>query len=332
MKIPVDACARRFLAISFFSLWITDSTLAGEIVFADGRREDAPGLSSNAKGEWTYEKEGRRIGVRPGEVAAVVDDAGNETIVIPLLGNEPESGETAAETAAQIESLKDPKNEAWPIVVEKLGLRPTQTKLDALLALTTDKNKEVRVRGVRGVVGLRTRESTLAAARAVLDEKDAKTRGEAAYTLFAVCEIFKRCDSSESSECVERGLADKAGPVRYVFAMLAPHDLEAAKVILRGSDGLKSSDHHVRESAAMELGKRGDPAGESVLIALLARAKMPEIDDPDLMKRLLIEEQVQICAILGKLGTKPGRAALEKAKKSPHAAVSKAAAAALEKI
>lgn len=327
MKLPVDVRARRCLAVSFFSIWFASTAVAGEIVFADGRREDAKGLISNAKGDWSYEKEGRRVGVRPGEVAAVIDDEGKETIVIPLLGTEPDSGDTAA----KIESLQDPKNETWPILVEQLGLRPTQTKLDALLALTTDKNKEVRVRGVRGLAGLRTRESTLTAARAVLDEKDAKTRGEAAYTLFAVCEIFRRCDSSESSKCVERGLTDKAGPVRYVFAMLAPHDLEAAKVILRGSDGLKSSDHHVRESAAMELGKRGDPAGESVLIGLLARSKMPEIDDPELMKRLLIEEQVQVCSILGKLGTKNGIAALEKAKKSPHVAVSQAAHAALEK-
>lgn len=295
---------------------------AAEIVHADGRRETVQALRADGKGGFTIEREGRRVPLAPGEIVVVIDDEGVETVTIPELS----AGEDSPETKTLIDSLVDPKNEQWPMLVEQLGRVPTRSKLDALAALAKDPKKEVRQRAVRGLAGLRTRESTLAAVEAVLAEKDATARADGAYALFAVSEIFARCDTGDA---VARGLADKNTHVRYVFAMLAAPDDEAAKAVLRGKDGLGSSDHHVRESAATELGERGDAAGENVLVAMLSRNKLPGIDDPALMERLLIEEQVRVCAILGKLGTKAGRSALEKAAKSKRDAVAEAARRAL---
>lgn len=177
---------------------------------------------------------------------------------------------------------------------------------------------------------LKTKESSLAGARLVLAEKDAKARREAAGALFSVREILRR---SDAADLIQSGLADKDALVRVEFALVAPHDLELAAEVLR-KDGLRSSDHHTRESAAFDLGLRGDASGGSILVSMLLRSKMPGMEeDPELSDRYLILEQVRICEIFGKLGTEAGKAALSKAKaNSPHEAVRKAAAAALASI
>jgi hypothetical protein len=96
------------------------------------------------------------------------------------------------------------------------------------------------------------------------------------------------------------------------------------------ADGLKSSDHHDRESAALELGRRGDSSGESILVGMLARDKLPGFDGGDaLMETCLIQEQVEVCRVLGKLGSDSAKAALKKATASRREAVRKAAADAL---
>ena len=77
-------------------------------------------------------------------------------------------------------------------------------------------------------------------------------------------------------------------------------------------------------------GRRGDASGESILISMLARAKLPGMDDPVLGEKYLIEEQVAVCEVLGKFDTDTSRAALQKATKSPHEAVRKAAEASLK--
>jgi hypothetical protein len=298
------------------------STGAAELRHADGRRETVSELRRDSKGDFTYDNEGRRVGVVPGEVVVVIDDEGNETVTIPDLATTPDPPETAALLA----SIGDPKNASWMMAAEQLAKRPTQTKIDALLELAKSPQKATRLQAIGALARLRTRESVVAATHAVLAEKDAKTRGEAASLLFSVQELFKRCDAKDS---VAGALTDKNADVRFVFAMLAPPDLEDAKKILRSGDGLKNSDHHNRESAALELGKRGDPAGESILIAMLARPKLPGVDDPQLGEKLLIDEHIAVCQVLGTFGTKPAQAALEKAKKSPHEAVRVAAEKAL---
>src|SRR5690606_14185359 len=142
-----------------------------------------------------------------------------------------------------------------------------------------------------------------------------------------VQEIVRRCDAAKS---VERGIEDKDSVVRVVFALLAPADLAAGSAVLR-TDGLKSRDHHIRESAALELGRRGDAAaGESVLIGMLGRNRLPGFDGAAApMEELLVREQVEICRILGGHGSESGKAALRNATSSRFAAVRQAAERAL---
>lgn len=294
---------------------------AAEIIFADGRRETVQEPRKDSQGRWTAVRDGHRTSLRPGDVVVVIDDAGSESVTIPSQAEPPD----APESAAALASLRDPKNDAWRASAERLGTRPTKALLDALVALTSDANKELRSRAIVGLTMLRTKEGVTAAAAAVLAEKDATLRREAASALFAVGEIFVR---SESKDLVQAGISDRDAMVRIVFASLAPLDLEAAKAVLR-TDGLKHGDHHVRESAAVQLGRRGDGAGESILVGMLARARLPGIDDDALMERMMTREKVEVCALLGKLGTDTAKAALRKAAASGVEAVRKAAEAAL---
>lgn len=295
---------------------------SAEIIFADGRHELIKEPKRDAQGRWTALRDGRRTTLRAGEIVVVIDEAGKENITIPDLVNTPDPPETTTLLA----SLRDLKNAAWRQTVEQLSMRPTKSLHDALVVMASDSKKELRLRAVNAVAALKTKESVLVATTAVLAEKDVSVRRDMAYVLYSVQEIFKRCDTVKS---VATGLADKDSIVRIVFAMLSPRDLSAAIPVLR-NDGLKNGDHHVRESAATELGRRGDNSGESILIGMLARTKLPGFDGGDaLMEKLMIDEQVEVCSILGKLGSDAGKAALKKAKTSKLEAVRKAAEAAL---
>jgi hypothetical protein len=297
-----------------------------ELVHADGRRETVAEVRKGADGRWMEQREGRLVQLTPGDVVVIILAGGKEEVTIPALLESPDPPEAAALLA----SLRDPKNEAWLLeTAPSLAKRPTRGIHDALVALTTDKSRETRARAIGTLTQLHTKESVTAATKAVLAEKDTTARRRGALLLFSVQEIFQRSDAAAS---VEAGIAHSDPTVRYVFAMLSPPDLEAANAILR-NEALKSSDHHVRESAALELGQRGDAAGTSVLIGMLGRTSLPgfEARDP-LGERLMIEEQVEVCAVLGKLGGDGAKAALGKAASSRFEPVKAAARKALETI
>jgi hypothetical protein len=147
-----------------------------------------------------------------------------------------------------------------------------------------------------------------------------------ASALFAVQAIYLRSDLATETLA---GLAHGDGVVRFTFALLAPPDLTDAEPILV-KDGLGSRDHHTRESAAVALAERGNPAGEKVLFGMLARKKLPGIDDVALGERLLIDEHAAVSTALAQLDTPASEAALEKALASPFEAVRERARAALE--
>ncbi len=294
-----------------------------QIVYADGRHRDATAPQQDAKGRWSVECEGRRTVLHGGEVVAIVDAKGKETVIIPPLAPTPDT----AETTAMLASLGDPKNKEWELSAEQLGQRPTRSVFDALVALGTDGRKDLRLRAITALARLHTKESAVAAANAVLAEKDPGTRRVAASVLFSVGEILKR---SDADAILAKGIADKDAEIRIPFAILSKPDDLAANAVLR-NDGLKHSDHHVREMAAEELGERGDPAGENVLLAMLARPRVPGLEgDKAFLERMMIEERVRICGALGKLSTATAKSALQKATTSPFEAVRKAATVALQ--
>ena len=293
-----------------------------ELVFADGRRGSASAPRQDSKGQWTIEREGRRTPLRAGEIVAFVDAEGRETLTIPVL----QEGKMGAAVAAALKALEDPRSSEWMASLDALGNPPARETHDALLRLLSGSREEVRLRAYQALARLRTRESALALASAVLKEKDPKTRKAAVSVLFSVQEILRR---AESSELLDEGLRDKAVGVRIAFALLAKPGNVAALKVLR-PEGLKGADHHLLESCTMELGRQADPAGEKILIGMLTRTSLPDADPRDpIYLRLLIEEQSEVCRLLGKWKSEPGKAALGRAAKSPHAEVRAAAEAAL---
>ena len=192
--------------------------------------------------------------------------------------------------------------------------------------LAADRDKRLRPRAVRLLAQLATRESVLAAAEAVVAEKDRALRLEGASALASVQEVLLR---SECAELLARGVADKDRDVRVAFASIAARRDDAKALGVLRDEGVTHPDHHFRELAAVALARQGDPAGEHVLVAMLGRDRIPGVDDPALVRELLVREQVELCALLAKLHTDSGQAALERARKSAHEAVRAAAEAAL---
>ena len=293
-----------------------------ELVFADGRRESAAAPHKDAKGEWTVERDGRRTAVHGGEVVAIVDKDGKETVIVPALTD----AANTPEITAALASLQDPKNKTWEQLRELLAKRPSRAVNDALVALGSDSRKEVRLRALTALAWLRTKESSLALAAAVLSEKDPGLRRSAASALYSVEEILRR---SDVTELLAKGLVDKDATVRIIFASLAPPEDATAMEVLR-KDGLKHSDHHMRESVAQQLGERGDGSGESILIGLLSRTKAPALSgDAEFDEKLMAEGQARACFALGKIGSATARAALNRAATSRSPLVQQAAAKAL---
>jgi HEAT repeat protein len=297
--------------------------LGAEIIRADGRREPVTDPKQDSQGAWVATIEGHRTILKPGDVVVIVDDAGKETVTIPEFADPPDP----PETAAMLASLSDPKNDAWQTVMEPLAKRPSKAIHDALVALSTNAKKPLRDRAVRALLQLHTRASVMAAAAAILAEKDKRLRVELASALYSAQEIYKRCDCADS---LKAGIADPDRDVRLVFATLAPQDDATALTVLK-NDGLKHSDHHQRESAAVEVGRRGDKSGESILVSMLAWTKLDVSEDAALNDRILGEQQVEVCEVLGTFGTPAAKTALEKAKASKLECVRKAAEAALAK-
>jgi HEAT repeat protein len=297
--------------------------IADELLYADGHRETVQSPRKDSKGHWTIEREGRRVVVKAGEVVAVIDAKGKESVIIPELADAPDS---PAATAA-LASLEDPRNKDWLGAASQLGEKPTRSLHDALVKLSAGKSKEIRGRAMFALANLRTKESVVAATKALLAEKDAATRRTAASAIGSVREIFMRSDGA--SESLLAGMKDADPTVRFIFASMSPPDTEGAIEILK-KDGLGNGDHHVREDAAFELGKRGDASGESILIDVLTRKSIPGIQtDAETMKRVMIREQIAVCEILGKLGTPGAKAALKRAASSGLEPVRKAAEEAL---
>jgi hypothetical protein len=300
---------------------------AGELVYADGHRESAGNPKRDSKGRWMAQRDGRTTVVKPGEVAAVVDDAGKETEIIPELAATPDTPEVTAALATLHDEKGAAKGDAWLPALDVLAAHPTRSVHDALAKLAAEKSVELRGRAVAGWLALRTKESVLAGAGAFLAESDAASRRDSASRLLAVGEIFRRADHAEK---LKAGLADRDATVRFIFASIAPASCQEALPILK-ADGLHHSDHHFREQAALELAERGDAAGESLLVSMLERNEIPGLKtDPETAKRVLTREQIDICRLFGKLRTKTGLAALKKASASPNDEVRKAAAAALD--
>jgi hypothetical protein len=297
---------------------------AAEVLRADGTRVAVKEPRKDSKGDWTGELEGRRTILKPGESAVVIDDEGAEHENIPPLEDAAMS-EPADAALAALKSVAKHDGPEVLFALARLSEYRTTGMRDALVALLEEKDRHLRTVAIRGLGALLPKETVARAARAVLDEKDRATRRATADSLFAVQVILRRADCRDT---ILEGIADADAEIRIKFALLAPPEIAEAIPVLR-KDGLKHADHHVRESAALELGRRGDAGGEDVLIAMLARALPKEATTGSFEEGHFIAEKVAICAMLGGLGSEKSKAALSKAAKSKLPAVAAAASAAL---
>lgn len=297
---------------------------ADVLVHADGRRTQVSAPRADSKGNWTIELEGRRVAVQPGEIVAIVDGEGRETRIPHELRDLPW---TPADDG-RLTRFVGGREPDWQSAMVELVTPPRRAVLEKLQGLRADKRAETRARVIAALAGLRTKEGVRAAAEAVLSEADTRTRSNGASVLFSIVEIYRR---SACDDLTKRGLADKSSAVRFAFAWLAPDDCaEAVPVLVK--DGLSNSDHHLRESAALRLAAHGDASGEALLVAMLARDRVPGVDDADLAERLTVREHVAVCEALGRIGTKRARAALDTARNSKRPEVRAAAEAAWKRL
>ncbi|MEZ5978516.1 MAG: hypothetical protein R3F34_09890 [Planctomycetota bacterium] len=296
------------------------------LVHADGRREAARDPLRATDGTWVAELDGRRVILRPGEIVAIVDAEGDETVLIP---DEPTT-EVPQRARDALAVLRDDDAADWLRALDDLAKSPCADLREALVELGGDRSKESRRRAVHGLCALRTREGTLAAAGLVLDEANKSLRKEIADALFSVREIFAR---TECEELLARGLSDRDGGVRFVFAAISPRTCDEAVPVLE-KDGLRSRDHHTRETAALELGRRGSAAGEALLVRMLERDRIPGLhdEDEDFVRRLVVAEKVAVCDALGTIATERAVEALRRATSSEYEEVRDAAETALQRI
>ncbi|MCA8966430.1 MAG: hypothetical protein KDC48_16235 [Planctomycetes bacterium] len=299
---------------AFTQLLMAAPAQAVTLLHANGDTQAVTDARKNSKGEWTAATGGRRVRIHPGDVIAIVAADGTETVIIPELSSAPIDSTADAALAR----LRQPKNKTWQADVELLAKGASRAVFEQLSTMAKDPHKEARLRAVTALAALRTKESSLEVASAVLQEKDARLRGELASLLHSIKEVLRR---STVADLIPAGLAHDNPEVRVTFAMIAAPEDAAALKVLRES-GLSHRDHHFREAAALELGLRGDSAGEKLLIRMLSRSRVPGVEgDVAFREQALIKEQVQVCTALGKIATDDAKVALRAARSSPHEAV-----------
>ncbi|MCA8980512.1 MAG: hypothetical protein KDC14_10845, partial [Planctomycetes bacterium] len=267
-------------------------SLAGEILYADGRTAIASEPRQDSEGRWSAEFEGRRVRLDPGLVVAVIDDAGTVADLIPPLGDEP----LTPEAVAVLATLREPKNDTWQAGFAPIADHPTRAMLDDLVELSGHKDKHLRLRAVQAMALLATRESVTTAARTVLAEAHKGTRADAASVLFSVREIFTRSDAVQT---VPEAMSNDDKTTRVIFALLGYAEGDEAVLEVLRKDGVGSRDHHIREEAALALAERGDATGLKVLTGMLARKQIPGLEElsDETRTRMLIEEHVHVCEV-----------------------------------
>lgn len=282
----------------------------------------------DSSGRWSAVRDGRRIVLTPGIVVVMIDEEGVEHELIPALAER----ELTVEQVALLEALRDPGNEYWLFEFQPLAESPARATHDSLVELTQHKDKALRLRAVQALCRLATRESVVAATTAILAEKHSKTRTQASSALFSVQEIFVR--SPAAIKLAADGLEDSVKLVRVTFALLcAAAEVDGAVAILQ-KDGVRNSDHHIREAAALTLGRLGDGSGTKTLLSMLSRKAIPGLEglQESSRREQLSHEKVQVCAALGAIGNPKTLSALKKAASSKLPGVSAAALRAMQLI
>jgi HEAT repeat protein len=295
---------------------------AAEVIWLDGRREEAERVV--VKGDRLLlpaEKGMRSVATR--RVVRVIGDDGKDVPFDRALRD----GAPDAEIAAMLASLPTAEGAALREVQERLADSMSRAVLERLSELARDRKAELRARAGETLLLMGTPESLGAGLGIAIGDGDAAVRRRVASALFAVLGALK---VEGLGDRVAEGLADRDANVKATCALVLGRLGDArARDVLRASC-LKSSDHHVRESAAEVLAELGDDAGVSVLIGMLSRTKHPA--GPDLPARIVLEEKIRVCALLGNLKASRALDALKKAARAKEPELAAAARRAIDAI
>lgn len=303
-------------------LILAQSGDAAEIVWLDGRHETVSRVAVRndhvlipfAKGLRSVPK--RRI------VKAVGDDGAEIALGRRLVDAPP-----GAPLEAALAALPDAAPDSLPQLQEQLADSLSRTVMERLVAYTKAKKAEVRARAASTLLLMGVDAPLRAGLAVALGDKDRKVRLRLASGLYGVTGAL---DAAGLADEVAKGLEDRDTGVRAAFALVLGHLGDKRAVPVLKSAGLKNRDHHVRESAAEALAELGDDAGVSVLIGMLSRTRHPA--GKDFPERLFVEEKVRVCRHLGRLRARKAIPALEKAARSKHEELAKAAREALAAI
>ncbi len=248
------------------------------------------------------------------------------------------SGSLSTQQSSWLEQLRTAPPPEWMTAAESLATKANSAVIEELVALTRQKQEELRARAGFVLAKARSKESLTAAVQLALTDKSVEVRKTvASYLLSDAAGLLTKAGLLEETR---KGLADKNEDVRFAFAMiLAKSGDKDATPILKAM--LKHSDHHRREAAAESLAELGDDSGAAVLIKMLeyteknhplliANGEMKKDKNSwDRLLKLIDEERIRVCGHVAKLKITKAKSALEKLSASPNAPVAEAARTAL---
>jgi HEAT repeat protein len=295
---------------------------AAEVVWLDGHREQVGRVV--VKGDRLLlpgEKGMRSVATR--RVVRVIGEDGEDVAFDRALRD----GAPGAETAAMLASLPTAEGAALRDVQDRLADSMSRAVMERLSELARDRKPELRARAGVTLLLMGTSESLAAGLGIATGDGDAGVRRRVASALFAVLGALGEGGLRDG---VAQGLADRDPNVKATCALVLGRLAdERARDVLKASC-LKSSDHHVRESAAEVLAELGDDAGVGVLVGMLSRTKHP--GGPDLPARIVLEEKVRVCELLRRLKASRALDALRKAARAKEPELAAAAQRAIDAI
>lgn len=295
---------------------------AAEVVWLDGSRERVERVV--VKGDRVlvpFEKGMRTVAAR--RIVEAFGDDGGEVALDRALRD----GSLAAEDAATLAGLAGADPAALRDLQDRLADSMSRAVMDRLAGLAKDPKADVRARAGETLLLMGTAEPLGKGLEVALGDADAAVRNRVCSALFQVRGALRK---EGLADRVAEGLGDRSRDVRTACALvLGALGDDRAREPLR-TLGLKSADHHLRESAAEVLAGMGDDAGVAVLVSMLSRTR--HAAGPDLPERVFLDEKIRVCDLLGKLKAKSALGALRKAAGAKDADLAAAARRAIEAI
>lgn len=303
---------------------------AGEqVVWLDGRRESVERVVVKAD-HVLVKIDGRTRRVARRSVVAVVRASGESKPVEPTVSSAP----IDATQRSLLDRLGNASPPEAPAIQTALADRPSRATLDALARLTKAGSPEARARAAEVLLLSATPDGFDAAVALLRSDAPIATRERVATSLSRVVGAIRVRGWGPRLAPL---LTDRHRGVRIAVALALGHAGVADAAAVLKKDGLRDRDHHVREAAAEALATLGDASGVRILLKMLTRTKHPAMTtaadrkDPTLV-RIMIDEKVRVCRLLGALRATTAKAALTKAARSQHADLAAAAKRALDAI